>query len=404
MQTQTTHLNLDLNRLLYVSKMASSASAAHIVFAFLLSSLLLFSGTEINLAISWMLSIYLIIGIRYFSAKQIINKFHSSQVFDDGFAQSHIRNQAIILFVLSITWSLSFILLFMVESKEHQTGFHMIAAIFAVGLIAGGIISLSPIRSIYYTFALPMTIAIAYLFFQYGDTFHTMSGIAILSGLIFLTIFGRLFTRQFDERIQKTKEAKDTEFEIINRLSKASEFRDEETGNHILRMSYNCYLLSLECGFSQEKAELMRYASSLHDVGKIGISDNILLKPGKLTVEERELMNEHPQIGAKILAHSNSELIKLAETIAKYHHEKVDGTGYPFGLKGDEIPFEARIAAICDVYDALISERPYKKAWSNESALSFIIENSGNHFDSQLVEKFKKIHPRIVKYAQLHSD
>jgi putative two-component system response regulator len=160
----------------------------------------------------------------------------------------------------------------------------------------------------------------------------------------------------------------------------------------------------MACGFDKERAELMLYASSLHDVGKIGISDTVLLKPGKFTAEERLIMNKHPLIGANILGNSKSALIKLARTIALYHHEKVDGTGYPHGLLGDKIPIEARIAAICDVYDALTSVRPYKEAWTNEQALTFIIDNAGSHFDAELVQNFQNIYPQILEYAQTYSD
>lgn len=395
---------LNASRILYLSKMTFTSVLAQIVFALLLATLLILSGIEENLVFIWLAIVYGILGIRYYSARQTIKQDRLSFKIDNDFIRSQIRNQAVILFGLSIAWSLSFFFLFMVEDPEYQSGYHMIAAIFTVGLIAGGIISLGTVRSVLLAFALPMTITVAYLFFKQGDLFHVMSATATIAGVSFLIIFSILFSRQFDKSIQQTQEIKETELEIITRLAKASEFRDEETGNHILRMSYNCYLLSIECGFDKERAELMLYASSLHDVGKIGISDTVLLKPGKFTAEERLIMNKHPLIGANILGNSKSTLIKLARTIALYHHEKVDGTGYPHGLKGDNIPIEARIAAICDVYDALTSVRPYKKAWSNEKALAFIIENSGSHFDADLVRKFQNIYPQILEYAQNHSD
>lgn len=395
---------LNASRLLYLSKMTLASVLAQIVFALLLATILIVSGIEENLVYTWLTIVYGILGIRYYSARQTIKQDQLSFKIDYAFIRTQIRSQALILFALSLAWSLSFIFLFMIDIPEYQSGYHMIAAIFTIGLIAGGIISLGPVRPVLFAFAIPMAATVVYLFFNQGDLFHIMSATAMIAGVSFLLIFSILFSQQFDKSTQQTQEIKDTELEIITRLAKASEFRDEETGNHILRMSYNSYLLSLACGFDKERAELMLYASSLHDVGKIGISDTVLLKPGKFTAEERIIMNKHPLIGAKILGNSNSALIKLARIIALYHHEKVDGTGYPHGLKGDKIPIEARISAICDVYDALTSVRPYKKAWSNEQALAFIIENSGSHFDADIVRKFQNIYPQILEYAQTHAD
>ena len=395
---------LNASRILYLSKMTHTSVLAQIVFSLLLATLIILSGIDENLVFTWLIIVYVILGIRYYSAKQTIKQDRLSLKIDDAFIRAQIRSQVVILFALSIAWSLSFVFLFMLEAPEHQSGYHMIAAIFTVGLIAGGITSLGTLRPVLFAFAIPMTATVAYLFFTQGDLFHIMSATATIAGVSFLLIFSIFFSQRFDKSILQTQEIKDTELEIITRLAKASEFRDEETGNHILRMSYNCYLLSMACGFDKERAELMLYASSLHDVGKIGISDTVLLKPGKFTAEERLIMNKHPLIGANILGNSNSKLIKLARTIALYHHEKVDGTGYPHGLKGDKIPIEARIAAICDVYDALTSVRPYKKAWSNEQALAFIIENSGSHFDAELVQNFQNIYPQILEYSQTYSD
>lgn len=395
---------LNASRILYLSKMTHTSVLAQIVFSLLLATLIILSGIDENLVFTWLIIVYVILGIRYYSAKQFIKQDRLFFKIDDAFIRAQIRSRVVILFALSIAWSLSFVFLFMVEAPEHQSGYHMIAAIFTVGLIAGGITSLGTLRPVLFAFAIPMTATVAYLFFTQGDLFHIMSATATIAGVSFLLILSIFFSQKFDKSILQTQEIKDTELEIITRLAKASEFRDEETGNHILRMSYNCYLLSMACGFDKERAELMLYASSLHDVGKIGISDTVLLKPGKFTAEERLIMNKHPLIGANILGNSNSKLIKLARTIALYHHEKVDGTGYPHGLKGDKIPIEARIAAICDVYDALTSVRPYKKAWSNEQALAFIIDNTGSHFDAELVQNFQNIYPQILEYAQTYSD
>jgi hypothetical protein len=396
--------DLNLSRILYLSKMTHTAVIAQMIFSLLLAILLGLSGIEANLVLSWLAIVYGILALRYYCARQTIKHDKWPSNTDHTFVRTQIRRQEIILFSLSIAWSASFCFLFMVNIPENQSGYHMIAAIFTVGLVGGAIISLGTVPSVLFAFTIPMTLTLTYLLLTQGDVFHIMSGLATIVCVSFLLISSILFSKRFDKSVEQTQEIKDSELEIITRLAKASEFRDEETGNHILRMSYNCYLLAIECGFDKERAELMLYASSLHDVGKIGISDTILLKPGKFTVEERHIMNKHPLIGARILGNSSSKLIKLARTIAVYHHEKIDGTGYPHGLKGDNIPIEARIAAVCDVYDALTSVRPYKHAWSNKDALAFIIENSGSHFDDEIVQKFQNIYPQILEYAQKNSD
>jgi putative two-component system response regulator len=174
-------------------------------------------------------------------------------------------------------------------------------------------------------------------------------------------------------------------------LALAAESRDEETGEHIDRISERCYEMAKALGMSENEAELLRHASVLHDVGKIGIPDRILLKPGKLDPDEWEIMKTHAEVGASILAGSSSPFLQAAEEIARTHHERWDGSGYPSGLAGEEIPLSGRICAICDVYDALLSERPYKRAWPPAEALAEIRKQSGSHFDPGLVEVFLEL-------------
>ncbi|MCP4113468.1 MAG: two-component system response regulator [Desulfobacteraceae bacterium] len=187
---------------------------------------------------------------------------------------------------------------------------------------------------------------------------------------------------------QRTRVLEETQIEILDRLGMAAEYRDKETGNHIKRISNYCKLMGRLLGMSPDEYEILALASTMHDVGKIGITDTILLKPGKLTPEERKIMETHSVIGAKILSGSNLKLLKAAETIALTHHEKWDGTGYPHGLKKEEIPLFGRIVAICDVFDALISKRPYKDAWPVEKAIEKIKSLSGKYFEPRLVEHF----------------
>lgn len=180
------------------------------------------------------------------------------------------------------------------------------------------------------------------------------------------------------------------EYETLFRLAKAGEYRDSETGNHVLRMAKYSRLIAEGLGLDQERCHMIEMAAPMHDIGKIGIPDHILLKAGSLADDEYAVMQTHPSIGFEILQDSSSKFIRLGATIALGHHEKFDGSGYPQGLKGGDIPLEARIVAVADVFDALTSTRPYKKAWTNEDALAFLVANQDRHFDPRCVNAFIK--------------
>lgn len=191
---------------------------------------------------------------------------------------------------------------------------------------------------------------------------------------------------------------------IVQRLGRAGEYRDNETGTHVIRMSKSCQMLARAAGLDETQAEKVLFATAMHDVGKIGIRDGILLKPGKLAPEEFEAMKAHTTIGADIIGDHPSELLTLARQIAIGHHERWDGSGYPNGEKGEDIPIESRIAAICDVFDALLSERPYKKAWPVDEAVDLIRESAGRHFDPRLVELFLELVPEILALHEQYPD
>ncbi len=195
---------------------------------------------------------------------------------------------------------------------------------------------------------------------------------------------------------ERTKELYDTRLEIVYRLGRAAEYRDNETGMHIRRMSHYCVELAHAIGMSDEDCDILLHASPMHDVGKIGIPDSILLKPGKLDADEWKTMQTHTTIGGEILSGHNSSQLRLAEIIALTHHERWDGTGYPKRLKGEDIPIEGRIACICDVFDALTSERVYKEAWPVDDAMEEIVKGAGTQFDARLVESFKSIQDTII--------
>lgn len=189
---------------------------------------------------------------------------------------------------------------------------------------------------------------------------------------------------------------KETQIDLIQRLGRAAEYKDNETGMHVQRMSRYSYVLAVAAGIDEQTANELLLAAQMHDLGKIAIPDNILLKPGRLDEGEFKQMKAHAQIGADILSNPQSQLVALARSIAITHHEKWDGSGYPKGLKEKEIPLEGRIAAIADVFDALTSERPYKKAWSVEDAVQLLQDESGKHFDPELVTLFVQELPKIL--------
>jgi len=194
---------------------------------------------------------------------------------------------------------------------------------------------------------------------------------------------------------QRTEELYHTRQQVIQKLGLAAEYRDNETGNHIIRMSKYSYLLALAYGLSEQQANLILNASPMHDIGKIGIPDNVLLKPGKLDASEWEIMQSHVTIGGEILSDEDSELMNTAQQIALHHHEKWDGNGYPNGLQGEEISIAGRICAVADVFDALLSKRPYKEPWSVEKAIDLIESEAGKHFDPKVAPLMKQILPKV---------
>ncbi len=185
-----------------------------------------------------------------------------------------------------------------------------------------------------------------------------------------------------------SSELRNSREETIQRLARAAEFRSDETALHIRRMSLYCELLAKKAGLGDRAAELIRIASPMHDIGKIGTPDRILMKAGKLTADEFEIMRQHAEIGYRILNGSSSEMLQLAAKIARSHHEKWDGSGYPQGLVGEDIPLEGRICAVADVFDALTSARCYKPAFSVEKSRAIMEEGRARHFDPALLDLF----------------
>jgi len=187
---------------------------------------------------------------------------------------------------------------------------------------------------------------------------------------------------------QRNEELRASQEEIIECLGYAAEFRDSETGMHTLRVGRYAHCIAKAMGMNDKEAEVLLYAAPMHDVGKIGISDAILLKPGRLDEQEMEVMKQHTVIGEKILSRSKNNLLQQASLIALHHHEKWDGSGYPQGLKGSDIHLYGRIVAVVDVFDALTMERPYKKAWTTDAAVALINAGVKQHFDPEIVQLF----------------
>jgi putative two-component system response regulator len=233
-----------------------------------------------------------------------------------------------------------------------------------------------------------------------GKPFEQMEVLLRIRNLLrvrFLHLQSRQQNQMLEERVRiRTEALEEAKLEVVERLARAAEFRDDDTGQHTRRVGDMSARIALALGRSLEEAELIRRAAPLHDVGKIGIPDAVWLKPGRLTDQERTMLEQHTEIGARILSGSRSPILRLAEQIARTHHERWDGTGYPHRLEGDAIPLAGRITAVADVFDVLAHPRPHKKAWPLEKAVAEIVEQAGRHFDPEVVAAFRRLESRSL--------
>lgn len=276
----------------------------------------------------------------------------------------------------------------------------------AIGLLALAVplaaLKLGPIATLLFGTAIGGAYAgVAYLAFTDG-TMLAVAGplVALVVSTVTTMVAGQILERALRRRVtryneeleaavrERTAELDELQREILERLGQAVDSRDEETGEHINRITTLAHGLATAIGMDADRAEMVRRASAMHDVGKVAIPDSILQHSGPLSPEMRRVMETHTTTGARLLAGSRSPLVQMGEVIALTHHEKWNGKGYPHGLSGEDIPLEGRIVAVCDVYDALISRRPYKEPWTPEEALAEIERSSGTHFDPELAAAF----------------
>ncbi len=259
--------------------------------------------------------------------------------------------------------------------------------------------------------------------------FEAYELIARVSNILKVKIYSDILRDQnnyLEEKVtERTKQLHDAYVEMIRRLGRASEYKNNETGKHVLRVSFVSEILATDLGLPPDQIELISHASTMHDLGKIGIPDNILLKPGKLTPDEWKIMVKHCRIGADMFITSLDDpeeaksiakldlesldkqtvpLLHMAAVIALTHHEKWDGSGYPLKLKGKDIPIEGRITAVADVFDALVSKRSYKKAYDLDRCLRIIGKLSGSHFDPEITDSFFRTIEAIKEVHRKYND
>lgn len=314
---------------------------------------------------------------------------------DQRYIEQRILRYNVNVFFMGLLWAFLFAQIILYSSKELQ--YFSIAV--AYGFAGASIATLGTIFRVYISFVFPMLGALIAVFYFQSASADSVAALIMLVGLGYMLYTAYKYSSHFQLMHEKTDRLRESEMEALVCLGKAGEYRDADTGDHVLRVGYASYLLAKAAGFAEQDAETLMYASPLHDLGKIGIPDSILRKPGKLTEEEHLAMNKHTRIGAAILKHSQSRVMKMAMIVALSHHEKWDGSGFPDGLSGEAIPIEGRIVAICDVFDALVSCRPYKECWADAEAIDFLRQNASKQFDPRLVELFIQNIPKIKEFS-----
>lgn len=366
----------------------------------LVSPLLMSIGFPEHSLHLWDVCAALLIAYRYLSYR----RWYRGRSFNaNATSRTAITNYVAPLFLLGILWAV----LFAKVLQQPSTEMHLLTMVIGMGLAAAAVVTLGAAFAVYLAFVSPMLFTLIATFLFHGTQIHVTAALFLLVGTVFALYTAYKYSHHFALMQEATEQLRETEFEALVCLGKAGEYRDSDTGDHVLRVGYSSYLLARAAGFNEDDARNLMYASPLHDLGKIGIPDNVLLKPGKLTEEEIEVMKRHTRIGAEILKNSKTRVMQMARKVAASHHEKWDGSGYPLGLTGENIPIEGRIVAICDVFDALISSRPYKDRWTDAEAVAHLRQNAGAHFDPTLVALFLNEIPKIKEFTlrlEAHED
>jgi len=376
----------------YIVSQTPQGVIGQFLAALLVSFLLLKGGfPEVNLYL-WNICVGALLIYRYLNFRRLCRTRDFSA---NPPSASSVRNYVIAVFFMGMLWAVLFAKIIQQPAQE----LHYFAMVVGMGLSSAAIVTMGVAFGVYFLYVAPILLTLIVAFFFQASYTHVTAALFLVVGVVFSLYTAYKYSHHFQLMQDVTEQLRETEIEALVCLGKAGEYRDSDTGDHVLRVGYSSYLLAKAAGFSEADATNLMYASPLHDLGKIGIPDNILLKPGKLTEEEVEAMKRHTRIGAEILKNSQSSVMKMAKTVALSHHEKWDGTGYPHGSSGENIPVEGRIVAICDVFDALISSRPYKRRWTDGEAMDFLRKNAGTHFDPALVELFIKEIPKIRAFS-----
>lgn len=376
----------------YIVSQTPQGVVGQFLAALLTSFLLLKAGfPETNLYL-WNVCVGALLVYRYLNFRRLQRspEFGSSPP-----SEKAVRDYVVAVFLMGVVWAALFVKIVQQPVQE----LHYFAMVVGMGLSSAAIVTMGAAFRIYFVYVVPMLLALIGAFLLQATITHVTAALFLLVGVMFALYTAYKYSHHFRLMQEATDQLRETEIEALVCLGKAGEYRDANTGDHVLRVGYSSYLLARAAGFSEADAKNLMYASPLHDLGKIGIPDDILLKPGKLTDEEHDAMKRHTRIGAEILKNSQSTVMKMAKTVALSHHEKWDGSGYPQGISGASIPIEGRIVAICDVFDALISSRPYKRGWTDAEATDFLRSNAGTHFDPALVELFLKEIPKIREFS-----
>ena len=376
----------------HIVSQTSQGIIGQFLIVLLMTLLLLKSDFSAKTLYAWVVCCVALLSHRYFNFRPFQQNRLSK---DSRHINCRIRRYAVNAALMGVAWGFLFAQVILTMPKELQ--YFSIAV--AYGLAGAAIATLATIFMVYFLFAVPMLGMLIAVFYLRGASGDIVLTLIMLLGLGYLLYTAYKYSSYFQLMHEGTERLRETEIEALVCLGKAGEYRDADTGNHVLRVGYAAYQLAKAAGLTEQEAETLMYASPLHDLGKIGIPDSILLKPEKLTNAELEVMKSHTRIGASILKHSQSNVMKAARLIALSHHEKWDGSGFPDGLSGEAIPLEGRIVAICDVFDALVSSRPYKKEWSDAEAVDFLRNNAGSHFDPRLVELFIRIIPKVKAFS-----